>query len=85
MLSFLAKFKTQLIIIGIAILLFIAGYYYVKSTSYKEGREDCRKEYQEQITSNNAVVSTILGNIQSEQNSKSDKAILEENLKRWSK
>lgn len=85
MLSFLTKFKSQIIIIGVALALFIAGYYYVKSTSYAEGKDDCRKEYQEQISSNNAIISSILGNIQSEQNSKSDKAILEENLQRWSK
>lgn len=85
MIAFLTKFKSQIIIIAIAIALFIAGYYYVKSSSYKEGKEDCRREYQEQITSNNAVISSILSNVQSEQNSKSDKAILEENLQKWSK
>lgn len=85
MLSFFSKFKVQLIITGIVIILFFCGYYYVKSTSYKKGLEDCQKNYQEQITSNNAVISTILSNIQSVQNSKSDKAILEENLNKWSK
>jgi len=85
MLAFLTKFKKQLIISGIILAVFIAGYYYVKTTNYYKGKEDCAKEYQEQISSNNAVTSSILHNVLNEQNSKSDKAILEENLKRWSK